>query len=92
MSERTESEWALVERVLKRAAVPPRKGATPSPQKAGSPAASGTWKLPGILSDTRITTNFGEVPAHLVRTRDRLKVRDGRYLPVLRIPSLKLDE
>ena len=51
-----------------------------------------TWSLPGILGQTRVATNFGHVPAHLIRVRDYLKTRDGKFLPVLRISEYKLDE
>ncbi|MEM8629613.1 MAG: Hint domain-containing protein [Pseudomonadota bacterium] len=50
------------------------------------------WTLPGVLSVTHMSTSFGEVPAHLVRVRDRLRTRDGTFLPVLRIDEYKLDE
>ncbi len=49
------------------------------------------WRLQGILAETRITTNFGKVPAHLVRTGDRVRTRSGRYLPVKEIREYKLD-
>ena len=49
------------------------------------------WTLPGICSGTRISTSFGEVPAQLIRVRDRLRLRDGRFKPVLRIDEYKLD-
>jgi len=50
------------------------------------------WTLPGICSGTRVSTSFGEVPAQLIRVRDRLRTRDGRFLPVLRIDEYKLDD
>ena len=51
-----------------------------------------TWGYPGILGPTHVSTNFGEVPAHLIRVRDRLRTKTGGYLPVLRIDEYKLDE
>lgn len=50
------------------------------------------WNLPGIAGSTRVSTDIGEVPAHLVRARDRLRTREGRYLPVLHIQKYMLDE
>ncbi|MEM6635697.1 MAG: Hint domain-containing protein [Pseudomonadota bacterium] len=38
-----------------------------------------------------MSTSFGEVPAHLIRVRDRLRTRNGTFLPVLRIDEYKLD-
>ena len=64
----------------------------PAEDPADAPADSHEWKLPGIHGATRVTTNFGHVPAHLVRPRDNLKVRSGGYLPVLHIDEYKLDE
>ena len=49
------------------------------------------WSIPGIYSGTRVSTSFGEVPAHLIRVRDQLRTRDGAYLRVLRIDEYKLD-
>ncbi|MEO0990137.1 MAG: Hint domain-containing protein [Pseudomonadota bacterium] len=47
--------------------------------------------IPGILGPTHITTSFGEVPAHLVRVRDRLRTRSGNFVPVLRVDAYRLD-
>ena len=88
----SEFELSLLDRVLERApAVAPKE---PDPTDDGIERLKheSAWKLPGILSKTRVTTNFGHVPAHLIRTNDRLKTRDGHYLPVMRISSFKLDE
>ena len=51
-----------------------------------------TWNLPGILGPTHVSTTFGEVPAHLIRPRDRLRTKDGDYLPVIRIDEYKIDD
>ncbi|MEM9843623.1 MAG: Hint domain-containing protein [Pseudomonadota bacterium] len=51
-----------------------------------------TWQLPGLAGNTRLSTDFGEVPASLIRTRDKVRCVDGRYLRVLRIQEYKLDQ
>ncbi len=66
--------------------------AVPDTPQRPAPAKRATWSLPGIAGATRVSTNFGEVPAHLIRARDQLRTREGRYLPVLRIEEYKLDE
>ncbi len=50
-----------------------------------------TWTVPGILGPTRLTTNFGHVPAHLVRVGDSLRTRTG-FARVQRISDLRIDE
>ena len=49
------------------------------------------WRLQGVLAQTCVTTNFGKVPAHLIRVGDRVRTRSGRYLPVKDIHEYKLD-
>ena len=87
-----ELEDTLLARVAARVGEP-----APNPDEDGTAerarkSAQGTWTLPGIASQTRVSTNFGEVPAHLIRVRDKLRTREGRYLPVLRIEEYKLDD
>ena len=86
----------LLERVMSR--VP--NSAVNREQKSAAPAVGivetaeeqdPKWRLHGILGETRITTNFGKVPAHLVRTGDRMRTRSGRYVPVKNIQEYKLD-
>jgi len=50
------------------------------------------WALGGIYGGTRVSTSFGEVPAHLVRVRDQLRTRDGNFARVMRIDEYKLDD
>ncbi|MEM6579155.1 MAG: Hint domain-containing protein [Pseudomonadota bacterium] len=50
------------------------------------------WQLPGLAGHTRLSTDFGEVPVHLIRMRDKVRCVDGRYLRVLRIQEFKLDQ
>lgn len=71
-------------------AAPAKSATSQPPEDLAQP--SRVWTLPGIAGATRVSTNFGEVPAHLIRVRDKLRTREGRYLPVLRIEEYKLDE
>ena len=49
------------------------------------------WRLQGILAQTHVSTNFGKVPAHLIRVGDRVRTRSGHYLQVKDIQEYKLD-
>jgi len=49
------------------------------------------WSIPGVYGGTRISTSFGEVPAHLIRVRDQLRTREGEFVRVMRIDEYKLD-
>lgn len=49
------------------------------------------WWLPGICGQTRVTTNFGQVPAQLLRVGDRVRTRSWRYLAIKHIRVTKLD-
>lgn len=98
MSSSFETDLDLLLRVSDRVGdVAPTAPAAPArpatARKAEAPAAAirQRWNLPGILGDTRISTNFGEVPAHLIRERDRLRTRDHGFLAVQRIEEYKID-
>jgi hypothetical protein len=56
------------------------------------PARSSTWNLPGFGPLTRIDTDYGHLPAQTLRVRDRVRLRSGRFCPILRIDRLLLDE
>ncbi|MEM0947787.1 MAG: Hint domain-containing protein [Pseudomonadota bacterium] len=89
-----ETEDDLLARVSARVGEPPKRAArleTPGPVRAKTEPRQ-AWAYPGILGLTHVSTNFGEVPAHLVRPRDRLRTRGGGYLQVLRIDEYKLDD
>ena len=48
-------------------------------------------RLVGLESRTRVTTAFGEVPAHLLRVNDAVRCADGRFLKIRRIDVLQFD-
>ncbi len=86
----------LLERVMSRVPTPaenkePRSAAPDHASNASDSAADPEWRLQGILAQTCVTTNFGKVPAHLIRVGDRVRTRTGRYLPVKDIQEYKLD-
>jgi hypothetical protein len=56
------------------------------------PQSAPRCNLPGILGSTRVTTEFGHVPAQLVRVGDALVTRAGRYLKVLQISATRIDD
>jgi hypothetical protein len=48
-------------------------------------------RLAGLESRTRVTTSFGDVPAHLLRVNDAVRCADGRFLKIRRIDVLQFD-
>jgi hypothetical protein len=48
-------------------------------------------RITGLESRTRVTTAFGEVPAHLLRVNDTLRTADGRFLKIRKIDVLQFD-
>jgi hypothetical protein len=48
-------------------------------------------RLVGLESRTRVTTAFGEVPAHLLRVNDSVRSADGRFLKIRKIDVLQFD-
>ena len=53
---------------------------------------SPVWAIPGVGGSTPVTTEIGQIPAHLVRQGDRLRTYDGDFLPVLKIDAVIMDE
>jgi hypothetical protein len=47
--------------------------------------------LVGLESRTRVTTAFGDVPAHLLRVNDAVRTADGRFLKIRRIDVIQFD-
>jgi len=60
------------------------------------PAAAGAipeaWPLPGLAPMTRVRTSFGDVHAAALRKGDEVLTRGGRYLPILWLTRINLDE
>jgi hypothetical protein len=48
-------------------------------------------RLVGLESRTRVTTAFGEVPAHLLRVNDAVRAADGRFFKIRKIDVLQFD-
>lgn len=57
-----------------------------------SPAMASAKDIPGFGPLTPIETDFGQVPAQALRLRDRVRLRSGRYCPIVWIDRLLLDE
>ncbi len=53
---------------------------------------SPVWAIPGISGSTPVTTEIGQIPAHLIRKGDRLRTHDGFFLPVQKIDAVIMDE
>jgi hypothetical protein len=48
-------------------------------------------RLAGLESRTRVTTAFGDVPAHLLRVNDAVRSADGRFFKIRKIDVLQFD-
>jgi hypothetical protein len=81
----------LLWRVLEQTATP-AAGTAEAPVPVAAAGGARSWTLPGILGSTRVTTNFGHVPAQLVRVGDTLRTREGGFARVQRISDLRIDE
>lgn len=86
----------LLQRVMERVPGPatcdePVKPARPHNPDEILDATLRKWRQAGICGKTLVTTNFGKVPAELIRVGDRVMVRSGRYLRVAEIRDFKLD-
>lgn len=88
----------FITKAVKRATSVPAKAAPPedappeAPPEAKPQKPGQIWTLPGILGSTRVTTNFGHVPAQLVRVGDYVKARRNGYCRVTKIREHKIDE
>jgi hypothetical protein len=61
------------------------------PERSKRPDPALAWTLPGIAGRTRVLTNFGRVPAQLVRAGDMLKTRTAGFLRVQHVEVYRLD-
>ena len=96
MSNNNTDVSALLERVISQAPTPVQSSKPqPSAGVMGNadllPDDEREWWLPGICGQTRVTTNFGQVPAQLLRVGDRVRTRSGHYLAIKKIRVTKLD-
>lgn len=49
-------------------------------------------RITGLAPMSRVTTNFGEVYAHVLREGDRVRTVSGQFQRVVRVDRLRLDE
>lgn len=84
-------EHELLSRVLETAREPNPENREPRPTARVAAEPRMSWDVAGILDRTRVLTNFGRVPAQLVRVGDMLRTRRGGFLPVLRVGVYRLD-
>ena len=50
------------------------------------------WDIPGFGPETRISTNFGEVPAKLLHERDRIRTASGAFKQIKWLKRIGLDK
>lgn len=69
----------------------PGQGSAEKPNRAINPAYE-AWPLPGLAPMTRVRTSFGDVHAAALRKGDEVLTRSGKYLPILWLNRIRLDE
>lgn len=50
------------------------------------------WTVPGFGPMTRVTTNFGQIPAQALRERDMVRTQSGDFLPIVWLDRILLNE
>ena len=50
------------------------------------------WDIPGFGPETRVSTNFGEVPAKLLHERDRIRTASGAFKQIKWLKRIGLDK
>ncbi len=75
---------------FRRPDTPQESKPAPQPSSAGKEPKSDV-SVVGIEARTRITTSFGDVPAHLLRVNDSVRTVDGRFLKIRSIDALRMD-
>jgi hypothetical protein len=92
MSHLPNDDQDLLSRVVEAARVAPVDQRVSQHRGEGRSSDPGlAWTLPGIAGRTRVLTNFGRVPAQLVRVGDMLRTRSGTFLRVQDVEVYKLD-
>jgi len=68
-----------------------QSGSVAAISKEPSIKPEGIWSLPGFGAGARVATAFGYVPVEALRRRDPIKTRDGRFLRVEHVDTVRLD-
>ena len=68
-----------------------QSGSVAAISKEPSIKPEGIWSLPGFGAGARVATAFGYVPVEALRRRDPIKTRDGRFLKVAHVDTVRLD-
>jgi hypothetical protein len=66
-------------------------GSVAAPSKEPLSATERRWSLPGFGSGAMVATTLGDVPVEALRRHDPIKTRDGRFLLVEHVDSVRLD-
>jgi hypothetical protein len=61
-------------------------------QASGAAARRTEWVLPGFGPLTPVETDHGPYPSQALRVRDRVRLRSGRFCPIVRVDRYQLDE
>jgi len=67
------------------------KIARPESDDAIGDPENGQSQIRGLGPMTRVTTAFGQVHAHVLRERDRVRTKNGEFLAITRIDRMVLD-
>lgn len=86
MEQQESSVSSMLERVS--AQCETKTDSTAAPLRPNKPAI---WSLPGFGAGASVLTAFGHVPVELLRRGDAIKTRDGAFLKITHIDSVRLD-
>lgn len=67
------------------------RNSTPASAREPTNVTTMPWSLPGFGTGARVSTAFGYVPVEVLRLRDPVKTRDGRFLAVKHVDTIRLD-
>lgn len=86
MEQQESSVSSMLERIS--AQCDTMKDSTPAPSEPDQPAL---WSLPGFGAGASVLTAFGNLPVELLRRGDAIKTRDGDFLKVTHVDTVRLD-
>lgn len=67
------------------------RASAPASTREQTNATKMPWSLPGFGAGARVSTGLGNVPVEALRLRDPVRTRDGRFLAVKHIDTIRLD-
>lgn len=85
-----EQQESSVSSMLERVSAQCDIGAEPAPAPL-RPNKPALWSLPGFGAGASVLTAFGNLPVELLRRGDAIKTRDGAFLKIAHVDTVRLD-